>query len=386
MKQLNAAVIGTGFVGPIHIEALRRLGVHVEGVLDVNPQRTKAAAEQLAVPTAYADIDDLLADGRIDCVHIASPNRLHHEHVSKVLAAGKHVVCEKPLAMTSRQTARLVAQAKRAGVVAAVNYHNRFYPLVLEARHRIARGAIGKLFAVTGAYVQDWLLYDTDYNWRVLAEEGGALRAVGDIGTHWLDTVHFLTGLQVEAVFADLMVAHPFRKRPTGEIETFAGRGRRKPARLQRIPITTEDFGTVLLRFAGGARGALTVSQVTAGRKNCMRIEVSGATSALAWNSESPNELWIGHRDRANELLVRDPALLSPEVAGYASYPGGHNEGFPDAFKQLYRAVHEQIAAKRRAKRPLYATFEDAHIHVVLCEAIARSNRTGRWVKLQTAR
>ena len=380
MSKLNVAVIGTGFIGPIHVEALRRLGVHVEGVLDVDLKRTKAAAGQLGIPTAYKNMKELLADASIDCVHIASPNRLHFEHVSAVVGSGKHVVCEKPLAMTSKETAKLVKQAKEAGVVAACNYHNRFYPLVIEARQRIASKGFGGIFTVVGQYAQDWLLYDTDYNWRVLAGEGGELRAVGDIGTHWLDTIHFVTGLEIEAVFADLLIAHPVRKRPAGEVETFSGKGKKKPAKSRKIKVTTEDFGTILLRFKGGSRGVLTVSQIAAGRKNRLQFEVSGEKESLAWNSESPNELWIGHRERANEVLLRDPSLLSPAAARFASYPGGHNEGFADAFKHLYDAVHEQIAAKRRAKKPLYATFEQAHREVVLCEAIAKSNRTGRWV------
>lgn len=384
MNKLNVAVIGTGFIGPVHVEALRRLGVHVKGVLDVDLKRTKAAAGQLGIPTAYRDMLELLADASIDCVHIASPNRLHFEHASAVVGAGKHVVCEKPLAMTSKETAKLVKQAKEAGIVAACNYHNRFYPLVIEARQRIASKNFGRIFTVVGQYAQDWLLYDTDYNWRVLAGEGGELRAVGDIGTHWLDTIHFVTGLEVEAVFADLLIAHPIRKRPVGEVETFSGKGKKKPTKSRKIKVTTEDFGTILLRFKGGSRGVLTVSQIAAGRKNRLQFEVSGEKESLAWNSESPNELWIGHRERANEVLLRDPALLSPTAARFASYPGGHNEGFADAFKHLYAAVHEQIAAKRRAKKPLYPTFEQAHREVVLCEAIAKSNRTGRWVRFSS--
>ena len=303
--------------------------------------------------------------------------------MSKALAAGKHVVVEKPLAMNSRETGRLVRQARTARGVAAVNYNVRFYPLCLEARERIRAGAIGRIYAVVGQYVQDWLLYPTDYNWRVLAEEGGELRAVADIGTHWLDLITFVTALEVEAVFADLMTVHEVRRRPKGEVETFKGKGRKAPARTEDIPITTEDYGTVLLRFKGGARGALTVCQVTAGRKNCLRFEISGERAALAFNSESPNELWIGHRDQPNEVLLRDPALLSPAVRRFADYPGGHNEGFPDTFKQLYRAIHDYIAARRRPERPLFPTFEDAHHEVVLCEAIAKSNRLRKWVALK---
>ena len=397
MSELKIAVVGVGFVGPVHVEALRRLGCAVVGVLDVTPERTRQAARDLAVPRAFTSYEEVLADAEVNCVHIATPNRLHYEQVSQALAAGKHVVVEKPLAMNSRETGRLVAQARKGPGVAAVNYNLRFYPLCLEARERVRSGAIGRVYAVVGQYVQDWLLYPTDYNWRVLAGEGGELRAVADIGTHWLDLVTFITGLEVEAVFADLMTVHRVRRRPRGEVETFSGKGKRSPARTEDVPITTDDYGTVLLKFAGGchgrscpavpggtrpagARGALTVSQVTAGRKNCLRFEISGEKAALAFNSESPNELWIGHRDGPNEVLLRDPALLSPVARQFANYPGGHNEGFPDTFKQLYRAIHQYISARRRPKQPLFPTFEDAHREVLLCEAVARSHRTGKWV------
>jgi len=383
MSELKIAVIGVGFVGPVHVEALRRLGSEVVGVLDVTPERSRQAAKDLAVPRAFESYDEVLADPDVTCVHIATPNRLHYEQVSGALAAGKHVVVEKPLAMNSKETGRLVKQARAAKVVAAVNYNLRFYPLCIEARERIRSGGIGKVHAVVGQYVQDWLLYPTDYNWRVLAEEGGELRAVADIGTHWLDLITFVTGLSVEAVFADLMTVHAVRRRPRGEVETFSGKGKRAPARTENIPITTDDYGTILLRFKGGARGVLTVSQVTAGRKNCLRFEISGAKAALAFNSESPNELWIGRRDEPNQVLVRDPALLSPAARTFADYPGGHNEGFPDTFKQLYRAVNAAIRARRVPKRPLFATFEDAHHEVVLCEAIARSHRTQKWVAVR---
>jgi predicted dehydrogenase len=383
MSELKVAVIGAGFIGPVHVEALRRLGTEVVGVLDVTPERTHQAAAVLGLPRAFESYDEVLSDRSITCVHVASPNRLHYEHAAKALAAGKHVVVEKPLAMTSNETAKLVAQAAKTNLVAAVNYNLRFYPLCLEARERVRSGALGRVFTATGSYVQDWLLYATDYNWRVLAEEGGQLRAVSDIGTHWLDLITFILGDEVEAVFADLWTVHPVRKRPTGEVETFSGKGKRAPARTEDIAITTDDYGAILLRFRGGARGVLTVSQVTAGRKNCLRYEIAGEHAALAWNSEAPNELWIGHRDEPNQVLLRDPSLLTPVARRFASYPGGHNEGFPDTFKQLYRAVHEAIAVPKRDERPLFATFEDAHREVLVCEAILKSQRTKKWMPVE---
>ena len=323
----------------------------------------------------------MLHDPSVQSVHLAVPNVLHYEFAKKIIAAGKHVLCEKPLAMTSTESAELVELAKGKRLAAGVCYNVRFYPLNLEARDRVARGDVGRVFAVNGSYAQDWLFHETDYNWRVLADQGGALRAVADIGTHWMDLVTSITGLEVQALLADLSTVHPVRQRPKGEVETFTGK-LAGPQQTEPVNITTEDYGCILFRFTGGARGSLWVSQVTAGRKNCIRYEISGSRCALAWNSESPNELWIGHRDRPNENLIRDPALLGSLARGYLNYPGGHNEGFPDAFKQCFRAFYNYIDAGDYAAEPRFPTFAQGHREVLLCEAILKSHRQQSWVEL----
>jgi predicted dehydrogenase len=289
--------------------------------------------------------------------------------------------------MTSRETAGLVAAAAaHPNLVCAVNYNVRFYPLALHARALVRNGDIGDIFHLHGSYVQDWLLYPTDFNWRVMAQDGGRMRAVGDIGTHWLDLLAFITGLEIESVMAERQTVHPVRQRPaSGSVETFKAKGGKAPTRFEPVEIQTEDFASLLLRFKGGARGALTVSQVTAGRKNCLRYEIAGSKCAIAWNSEAPNELWIGERDAANRQLLRDPSLLDPSIARFANYPGGHNEGFPDTFKQLFRAIYEDVRAGRRSPDPLYATFEDGHREILLCEAVAESARLGAWVAVGAA-
>jgi predicted dehydrogenase len=380
MQTLNAAVVGTGFIGPVHVEAVRRLGHRVVGVLGSTADKSRAAAEALGVPTGYAAFADLLADPAVQVVHLASPNRLHFEQCKAAIAAGKHVVCEKPLAMTAAETAELVRLAAAANVVTAVNYNVRFYPCVLELRERVKAGALGTVLQVTGSYLQDWLLYDTDFNWRVLAADGGELRAVADIGTHWVDTVCFATGLEVDAVFADLSTVHPVRRRPTGGSETFTASGGGGRAGVP-VTVTTEDYGSILLRFKGGAKGSFSVSQVAAGRKNCLRFDVAGSAASAAWDSEEPNTLHFGYRDRPNERLTRDPTLMAGGVRAFADYPGGHAEGFPDTFKMLYRAVYAAILAGRPAQ-PLYATFADGHNEVRLCEAVLRSHREQRWVNV----
>ncbi len=383
MFELNAAVVGAGFIGPVHVEGLRRAGVNVVGILGVDQEESQRAAKQLGLKP-YESFDEVLADPSVHSVHIATPNRLHYEMAKKALQAGKHVLCEKPLAMNSAESAELVELARSSGLAAGVNYNLRFYPLNLEARERVRSGQVGDVYSVCGSYVQDWLFYPTDYNWRVLAEEGGALRAVADIGTHWLDLVHSITGLEVEAVCADLHTVHPVRQRPKGEVETFKGK-EQQTVETEPVQITTEDYGCVLLRFRGGARGVLWVSQVTAGRKNCLRYELAGSKCALSWCSEQPNELWIGHRDRPNECLIRDPALVGDAARAAISYPGGHNEGFPDTFKQCFRAFYGYIAAGDFSAPPPFPTFEDGHREIVLCEAILRSHQEGQWVEVPKA-
>lgn len=383
--RFTAAVVGTGFIGPVHVEGLLRAGVRVAGIAGSSPEKSQATAERLGLPQGYASLDAVLADPAVDAVHLATPNRFHFAQAKAVLRAGKHVLCEKPLAMNSHESAELVQIAADSGLAAGVAYNVRFYPLCHEAATRVQQHALGEVLHVTGAYVQDWLLYDTDYNWRVEASEGGQLRALADIGTHWLDLIQFITGRTITALNADLRTVHASRQRPQGGVETFSGQDeRREHHGSTAVEVTTEDCGAVMLRFDNGANGCLWVSQTTAGRKNCLRFEIAGSRQALAWNSESPNVLWIGHRDQPNETLLRDPALLSAEAAGISQYPGGHNEGFPDTFKQLFRSFYDSIDRGDLAAAAPFPTFADGHREILLCEAILQSHRERRWIAVDT--
>ncbi len=381
MYDLGVAVIGTGFMGPAHTEGLRRLGVRVTGILGSSEAKSRRAADAIGLAKAYPDLEAILKDDDVQSVHITTPNDVHYAQASRCLKAGKHVMCEKPLAMNIKESAELVELAQKTGLTAGVCYNLRFYPLNLEARYRVQQGELGQIVSIYGSYVQDWLLYPTDYNWRVIAEQGGQLRAVGDIGTHWMDLVQFITGLEIEAVFADLKTFYPTRKKPKGEVETFSGKVQNIQT-TEEIGIHTEDYGAVLLHFKGGAQGSLWVSQMTAGRKNCQRYEISGTKSALAWNSEVPNDLWIGHRDRANEVLIRDPGLVSEDARQFITYPGGHNEGYDDTFKQCFKAFYDRIVNRDSTASPKFATFEDGHREIVLCDAILKSHLEGKWVAL----
>jgi predicted dehydrogenase len=382
MAKPGSALVGTGFIGPVHVEALRRLNRPIVGILGSSAEKSRQAAQALGFERAYASYDELLADPQVHAVHVTSPNRFHFEQCRRALAAGKHVLCEKPLAMNVKESAALVELAGQKALAAAVCYNIRYYPLCLEVKEWIASGRLGEIHHITGSYVQDWLLHDTDFNWRVLAEEGGALRAIADIGTHWLDLVQAMTGLHVTEVCADLKTVWPTRRRPKGSVETFQSKTL-PPAELIDVPISTEDYGSVLLHFDQDVRGAFSVSQVNAGRKNCLRFEIAGSAGSVAWNSEQPSELWIGERDRPNELLVRDPALLQPSVRRFANYPGGHNEGFPDTFKQLFRAAYDYIDAGDFKAPPPFPTFADGHREILLCDAILRSQSQRGWARVE---
>lgn len=380
LSELRAGVIGTGFIGPVHVEALRRLGVRVTALCDV-PGRAEASARRLGIPRACTEYGDLLAAEDVDVVHIASPNRLHCEMAQAALAAGKHVVCEKPLATTTAETARIVAAARRSRAVFAVNYNVRFYAAVLQMRRMVERGELGDIIHVHGSYLQDWLFKETDYNWRLLPEEGGRLRAVADIGTHWMDTVSFVMGTRIRSVLADLGTWHRTRKRPRGQVQTFARSDSKM--RYSTYPVKTEDFAAVLLAFANGARGNLAVSQVAAGRKNCIRVEIYGSRKSAWWCSEDPERLHFGNRDGANETAVRATPAFGDGAAGLMDYPAGHVEGFPDTFKMNFRAVYSAIAAGGMPEKPLFATAEDGHAEVAVCEAILASHRAKAWVKVK---
>jgi len=379
LSKIRAGVIGTGFIGPVHIEALKRLGIQVTAVCG-STTSARAVSERFGIPEVFGDYDHagLIASPNVEVVHITSPNRQHFAQALAVLQAGKHCVCEKPLAMNPRETGALVKAAAKAGVVFAVNYNVRFYPAVLQLRAMIARGDLGEIIHINGSYLQDWLLKDTDYNWRLLAEEGGALRAVADIGTHWLDTASFILGSPVTRLLADLSTFHQQRKRPLGEVKTFSKAGAK--SRAVSYDVNTEDFASVLLAFGNGARGNLGVSQVAAGRKNCIRVEIYGTQQGAWWCSENPDVLHLGRRDMANATAFRACAEFG-DAAGYTDYPGGHVEGFPDTFKMLFRAIYHDIASGKPGAHPLYATAADGHTEVELCEAILKSSRAQRWVK-----
>lgn len=381
MQKINIGVAGLGFIGPAHIEALRRIpNLEVVAVSDFTDEIAQTKASALGIAHAYGNFDALLNHEGIQCIHICTPNHLHYEMAKKALEAGKHVVCEKPLATTVAQAEELVELAKKKGLVNAVHFNLRFYPLVRQMKAMRESGELGEIYSVIGTYLQDWLYYATDYNWRLEPEMSGDSRAIADIGSHLLDLIEYISGLEITEVMADFSTVHKTRKKPLKPVETYSGK-MLKPEDYQDVPINTEDYATVLLRFNNGNKGVVTVSQVAAGRKNRINLEFSGSEQAMHWCSESPNELWIGKRDTANQSLLRDPALVHPSAAQAISFPGGHNEGFPDTSKQMFKEVYAAVSAGKH-EEDRYATFAHGLRELRLCDAIVDSDKKQAWVKL----
>jgi predicted dehydrogenase len=383
-SKIKAGIIGTGFIGPVHVEAARRLGnVEFVALAEANQDLADAKASELAIPKAYGDYKALLADDEVQVIHNCTPNHLHFAVNRDILAAGKHVISEKPLAMNTTESSELVRLAEASGLIHAVDFNYRFYPLVQHARAMVKAGEVGDIYALHGSYLQDWLFLNTDWNWRLQPEMSGDSRAIADIGSHWCDLLQFITGQTITRVMGDLQTIHKTRMKPKKTVETYAGKVL-QPSDYDPQEINTEDYASVLFELSGGAHGVVTVSQVSAGRKNRLSFELDGSKCALSWDQESPNEMWIGHRSKANELLMKDPSLLHESAREYAHYPGGHPEAYPDGPKNLFRNVYRVVAAgDGMPDDPDFSTFVDGHKEVAICEAVLASNQEGRWVDVQ---
>lgn len=381
MKKINVAIVGTGFIGPAHLEALRRLpNVEVIGLCEVSIELAREKAEQLGIPNAYT-FEDMLKVEEIDVVHICTPNFLHFPQSKAALEAGKHVVCEKPLATKMKEADELVAIAKEKGLVNAVHFNLRYYPMVRQMRKMREEGQLGEIYSVMGSYLQDWLIMQTDYNWRLEPDKSGDSRAIADIGSHLLDITEYVTGLKVTEVMADFSTVHKTRLKPIRPLESFSNK-MMDPSDYEEVTITTEDHASVLLRFDNGNKGSITVSQINAGRKNRLNIEIAGSKANFEWCSEKPNEMWIGKRETANQHLMKDPALFHKEAAGLISFPGGHNEGFPDTSKQLFKEVYAAIREGKQPETPSFPVFSDGQRELLICERIIESHRKQAWVKI----
>lgn len=384
MDRIKVGIIGAGFIGSAHVEALRRLGfVEIVALAESKQAIAEQKAKQLNIPKSYSDYRKLLEDKEIVVVHNCTPNYLHFQINQDIINSGKNVISEKPLTISSQESKKLVELIKKTKLVNAVNYNYRFYPIIQQAKQMIANGELGEIYLIHGSYLQDWLYYDTDYNWRVNSALGGSTRAISDIGSHWCDLVQYITGLRIVKVFGDLKTIHSIRKQPKYESQTFVSK-ELKPTDFKEIKIETEDCASVLLTFSNGVKGVFVVSQVSAGRKNRLYFEINGSKKSIAWNQENPEELWIGYRDKPNEILMRDPSLMSKEAKKYVHYPGGHPEGYLDSIYNFMRSFYDFVIGKKKVNidNADFATFEDGNNEVVICEAILESSKKQSWVEI----
>jgi predicted dehydrogenase len=376
MKSIQTAIFGTGFMGRVHLEAVRRVeSVAAAAIAGRNQTAARRLGDAFSVPV-MTDYRQVLRDPAIEAVHICTPNAQHFSMATEALQAGKHVICEKPLTTTVAQAEELVALAARQGVRNCTCHNLRYYPMVQQMRRLREAGDLGDILVLQGTYSQDWLLYDTDWNWRVETKAGGPSRCMADIGSHWFDMAEHITGLRVSSLCADLQTFHPTRKQPKHSVETFANK-LMGPEDYIETPVDTEDFGAVVFRMGARTRGCMTASQVSAGRKNGLSIEIYGTKSSVAWNQERPDELWQGHRDVGNEIFVKDPSLLKPGARSYADLPGGHSEGYDDTFKQVFRRFYASIA---QPDAPEYPQFVDGLRQMKILDAVLASNQKRGWV------
>lgn len=379
MRRYKTGVIGLGYIGNVHIEALLRLGVEVIAVADSNLENCRAAREKYGIKKSFSSYMELIDDDEVEVIHNCTPNNMHYEINKYAIERKKHVLCEKPLALTSRESQELIRLADENKVITAVNFNYRYYPVVQHARQMVEDNELGRVNIIQGYYLQDWLFFDTDYNWRLEPEIGGVSRAIADIGSHWCDLAQYVSGLKIIEVMADLKTIHPVRKKPGKAGETFSKSN--ADDYEERIMIN-EDYGSVLVRFENDVRGMFSVSQVSAGRKCKLRLELYGSGMSLTWDHERANELWIGHRDQANEILMKDPALLNEAGRKFAHYPGGHPEGYPSAPMNLFLDYYSFMHSVEQNKFVTagFPRFTEGHNQMQITEAILKSSKTRQWV------
>jgi predicted dehydrogenase len=385
LRSINTGVVGCGFIGRIHVEALRRIGyVNVLALASRSQEIADAKAAELSIPKAYGNWFDLVEDEDIEVVHISTTNELHYPVARACIEAGKHVICEKPLALTAKEAKELLRIADNRGIVHAVCHSLRYYPLVKQARAMVQAGEVGTVRLIHGHYLQDWLFLETDYNWRLISELSGKSRAVADIGTHWLDMVQHVTEQRIISVCADMTTFIPVRKKPIQEVETYSQQ-QLKHTEYEDVEVDTEDHATVMLRFSEGAKGVLVVSQVCAGRKNYIHFEINGSRSSLGWNGENANLLWIGERGKVNGEFIKNPAIMDPYAARYAGAPCGLEEGYLDTFKYIFSDVYEWIREEEQMDTDAasFPTFKTGYELLCIVEAIFRSSGSGTWEEVR---
>lgn len=378
-KIFRVGIVGTGFIGKVHIETLRRLG-NIDVVALADKFMAQETAEELNVPAYFEDYKTMIDEMELDAVHICTPNNTHFDIAMYALDHGVNVLSEKPMTTSIDDARTLVAKARETGLVNAINFHNRFYPMTNHLKNLVEDGYLGDIFSISGSYTQDWLLYETDYSWRLSSKDSGNTRVIADIGSHWMDLVEFMSGQKITSVCADFSTIHKTRKKPKKTVLAFSTE-KFSPEDYEDVPIDTEDNASVMFRFSNGAKGSAFFSQVIAGKSVAIDVLLGGYKKSAEWHSEECNNLWIGNRDGAKEFLEKGPATIHPRSADKVAYPLGHLEGFTDAFKQCFKEVYHSIEDKDFKGQ--YATFEDGLHEMILCEKIFESNQKQQWVNIE---
>lgn len=383
MRRFKIGLIGTGYIGRVHLEILRRIGgADVVAVADSDRELALAAARKFDIPKVHATAGDMIDDDAIDVVHNCTPNNVHFEINKKAILGGKQVVSEKPLSINSRESAELVELAKKHGTLTAIDFCYRYYPVVQEAAARVRSGQLGEVRAFMGHFLQDWLFYETDYTWRLDPDISGAANVIADLGSHWCDLVQFVTGRRISEVMTELHTCLPKRKKPKSGALSF---GAQADAEYEDADVELDDYASMFIRLDNGARGNFTTCQVAAGRKVDIELQVFGSKESLAWSHVHPNALWIGHRDKSNEIFYESSQLQSEGTRKYATLPTGHPMGYHDAVYNLFRDYYDALAARREG-RPHAVAFPDfvaGHEEMCVVEAAVRSNRSGAWARVE---
>jgi predicted dehydrogenase len=381
LKKIKAAIIGAGFIGKAHIEAIRRIGfVDIVAIAQSNQQQAEAYSSQLSIPRAYGDYMELLQDDEIDVIHNCTPNHLHFEINKQCLIHGKHLLSEKPLTMVTAEAKQLYELASNKQLVAGVNYNYRQFPMIQQLKSMIQDHDLGDVKIIRGSYLQDWLLYQTDYNWRMDPRLGGSSRALSDIGSHLFDLVQYVSGLKIEEVMGDISIIHPERLKSTaGAGHSFQNSSSEQ---LVPVPITTEDYCSVFVKFNNGIKGVLTVSQVAAGKKNALEIHIDGTKASATWHQEEPFILLLGHRDKARETYLRDPGQMKQPALDYVHYPGGHEEGWTDSLKNMMYNFYKAVQKGTELTHSV-ASIKDGYQTQLIIDAILASVQTKTWEKVK---
>ncbi|QWF16586.1 Gfo/Idh/MocA family protein [Lysobacter capsici] len=373
MSKLGIAIVGTGMIGEVHRRAAVLAGAVVRGVSASSYERARDVSAAWDVPRAYRDIEEVVADPQVQVVHVCTPNHLHRAMAQAALEAGKHVICEKPLATTLDDARALAALAASTGLAATVPFVYRYHPVVREARARIAHGDLGPLRLIHGSYLQDWLMDPASNNWRVDPTLGGASRVFADIGSHWCDLVEWVTGerfVEVSAAFETVIA-----ERSAATSQSFAT----ATTEAGMHAVSSEDVAAAMFKTGGGTLVSLTVSQVSAGRRNRLWFEIDGAKASVAFDQEDSERLWIGLPDQREEIFVRGPAAGSSEQRRLSVLPVGHAQGYGYCFEAFVADTYRAIAAERPEGLP---TFEDGLRSALIVDRVIASSRTRAWTPI----